>query len=399
MDVIGTAKPTESIMRFHLDTISTHNSILYDTLIQPHHVTSDNLKSVLFDGASEEDRGYFARKDKRKYWIDEAHLEILPLRIKDTQELQYKEDIILKPINVSTFRINAEHTIPMKELIDQFCPFTHSNPDAWTLMKMVAITGYIGKTFVCVASEPNFGKTSVFSVLHGITDKCPVFKPRSIPGVLNKINIIGNMVFDEAHEVQKEIRVIMEEFTLCIGGGSTTYINGAMKSHLTKNKYDCSLQSITFLYNNVDCYKQPDKSYFEVIWKNNKAMDDRLLKLQLTGRMTQSFSRDFNIKQQAEDNKTYYINFAKELAYLQEYKKSGAYEKRYTDMKPNPMLNIKGRKLQIWNEILWIIDQYSQSQQEYNKWIKLLEDAVNDYKTMIDLYNFNDIMDIQEERI
>lgn len=381
-----------------MDTISTHNSILYDTLIQPHHIVSDNLKSVLFDSASEEDRGYFARKEKIKYWLDEEHLPLLPLRIKKTQELQYKEDIILKPIEVATFKIKPEHKTDMKKLIDGLCPFEHTEMKHWILMKMIAIAGYVGKTFICVASEPNFGKTSIFSVVHGMTDKCPVFKPRSIPGVLCKINTTGNMVFDEAHEAQKDTRDIMEEFTLAIGGGSTTYINGAMKSHMTKSKYDCTLQSITYLFNNVDCYKAPEKSYFEVIWKNNKAMNDRLLKFRVKGKMTQMFSRDFDVKGEAEKNKMFYIDFAKELAYLQEFKKSGKYKKKFTDFTPTPSLKIKGRKLQVWNEIMWIVDQYSQSQEEYNEWFKLMEQCVKEYQDMISVLD-DEVINIEEERI
>lgn len=352
---------------------------MFSTLIQPHHIVSSNLKEIEFEEGIA--RGYFARKDKNKYWITEDTFDLLPIRIKDTQELKYKEDIVLNPHgSIITFRIKPEQTMKVRDMVDGFCPFTHTHPDQLMLLKFIAISSYIGKTFICVASEPNFLKSSIFKVIHSITDKCPVFKPRSIPGVLNKISGTGNMVFDEAHECKKDIRDIMEEFALDIGGGSTVYINGAMKSANTKNKYDCALQSITFLYNNLDCYREPDKKYFEVIFSNNKAMDDRFLKLKLKGKLTQKFTRNFDIAKTADDNRQFYIDWHKELEFLKEYKGTAKAQRKWVT---KSVLDLKGRRRVVYDEITWLIDVYSQTQDEYDKYVKLLDEAVIGYKEMV----------------
>lgn len=381
-----TATPKKSVRVFHMDVLQNHSSTLFENLIHSHNVTSNTLKEVEFEGY-ELLRGRFAVKDRQKYWIPENILDELPITVKAYEELKHKEDIVFNPTDIGKFRIKPEHTIPMRRLITEFVDFQHDNPDHWTLMKFVALAGYIGKTFVCVASEPSFGKTSIFNVIDMITDKCVVFKPRTVPGVLNKINSTGNMVFDEAHEAQKDTRDIMEEFTLNIGGGSTTYRNGAMKTHLTQSKYDCSLQSITFLFNNVDCYKDPEKKYFERIFSNNKAMDNRLLKLRLNGTLTQKFHRDFDIPTAAADNKMYYIQLAKEFVYLQEYKKSSDYDREY---RTNSILNLKGRRRIVYDEITWIIDQYCKDQKEYNYWIKVLDESIINYKLMVECLNNNE---------
>ena len=100
---------------------------------------------------------------------------------------------------------------------------------------------FISRLYICIASESEFGKSSVFDVIHYLTDKSPVFKPRSVPGVLNQINGSGNLVFDETHRCKKEVRDIIEEFALQIGGGKALYINGAMQAKNTKARYNPKL--------------------------------------------------------------------------------------------------------------------------------------------------------------
>ena len=381
-----TADVKPEIARFHLDVLAYHNANMFDTLIQPYHVISPNLKEVEFDDRI--DRGYFARKDKTKYWLQDDMIDLLPIRVdKPTLiELKYKEDIVFLPgTGLRTFRILPEKTMEIREMIDGFVPFQHTHPDQWFIMKVIAFAAYIGKTFICVTSEPAFGKTSVFTVLHSITDKCPVFKPRSVPGTLSKITGSGNLVFDEAHESSKDTRDIMEEMTLTLGGGSTTYNNGALKASMTKSKYECPLQSITFLYNNLECYKEPEKRYFEVIFKNNDAMDDRLLKFKLDGRLEQKFTRDFNIKKSAKENRDYYIKINKMLLWLQEYKQSGKYEKKFSD--GASILKLKGRRKIVMDEILWLLDQCCIDQEEYDKYLRLLETAIVKYKEMVSVFN------------
>ena len=386
----------DKIKRYHMDVLSMYKNSMYNTLLQPHHVTSPNLKEFEFNEGSVTAKGYFAMKDKTKYFLQPKMYQDLPIRIIDTQELKYREDVIERPIKYSTFKVIPKQTMSVKDLVDGFAPFTHTQPDMWTLTKIIAMQSYIGKSFICIATEPNFGKSSIFSILHSLTDKVPVFKPRSVPGVLNKINTTGNMVFDEAHESSKDVKDIMEEFSLSIAGGSVQYINGAMKSAHTKNIYDCRLQSITFLYNTVECYKQADKKYFEVLWSNNRAMDNRFLKLKLDGIMTQKFHRDFDITGTADTNKKYYMNIHKMLLYLQEFKQTGAYERQYTT---NSTLNVKGRRLLVYDEITWLVDMYCDTQAEYDKFINLLDSCIIQYKEMVSVLNPNPTTETEEEKV
>ena len=374
---------------YHMDVLAQFNTDMFESLIYPHNISSDNLKEVEFKESVTDDvkltptRGYFARKEKIKYWIDEKLMEKLPIRVgKSPLDLIHKDDVVIRPTHPIPFKITPEHTISTKELIDGFAPFEHSNPDQWTLMKIIALAGYIGKTYLCISTSPHFGKTSIYVLLNGITDKVPVFKPRSVPGVLNQINGVGNMVFDEVQDCSKDVRNVMEEFSLDIGGNKNLYINGAMKASRTKSKYPCPLQSITYLYNNIDCYKNPEKEYYEMIFSNRKALDDRFLKLKLDGELIEKFDRNFNVEEQAKINKSYYIKVAKELLYLQETKRKNEYTKRFKYEKNNIVLS--GRKKIIFDEVVWLLDRYCKDQDEYNHYINLIETAILDYKKMVE---------------
>jgi len=367
-----------------LDVLGSHNNKLYATLLYERELQSNNLKEVEFENTEKEAlifRGYFANKNRRKYWIDEEILKHLPIRIgEQNQELVNKEDVVIRPLNPTPFKITPEKKYSTKELIDNFAPFKHSNPLMWTLAKILAMSGFVCRTYVCISSESAFGKSSIYDLIHFLTDSSPVFKPRSVPGVLNHINGNGNMVFDETHRCKKEVRDIIEEFALQIGGGKTTYINGAMKSGGTKSKYDCTLQSITFLFNNTTNYENPLKDYFEFIFSNNKAINDRFLKVKLDGVLTEEFNKEFDIEGTAEANKMTYINYAKTLLFLQHQKQTNSYERRF---KTNSSLRFKGRRRMGFNEVSWLIDSYCDNQEQYDLLIKTFEQSIVGYDEMV----------------
>jgi hypothetical protein len=202
-----------------------------------------------------------------------------------------------------------------------------------------------------------------------------------VPGILNKITTEGNLVFDDIQNVPSDPKKAMEQMNMQIAGGSPLYLNGAMKSHNTKNKYDVSRQSITYLYNDVNNYKEPEKKYFDFMFENNGAIDTRYLKLLLKGKMVQKFKKDFDIKQMAEKNRSYYIKFAKELLYLKSVKTQNKYVRRW---KHNSTLTVKGnRRINIYEEITWGIDMYSKTQEIYDRLVNVLDTAIKDYKEMI----------------
>jgi len=387
-------KMKETTRKWHNSVLEAHNAIMFESLVYPHNIiTTTSAQWILEDkdGMEQEPiKGYFALKDvngkKCRYFIEDDIYDKLPVRVEDNEAMLFKDSskkksVIIMPTAVTPFRIKAEQVYKNNHnFINDIAPFEHTRQDMWTLNKIIAIMGYIGKTFLGVCSESEFGKSSIHLILDSITKKNPVFQPRSVPGVLAQITHDGNMVFDESQETSNEVKRCMENFSLQVGGNSPIYINGAMKSKNTKPRYDVSQQSITFLYNVYNHYKEPEKQFFDYIWSNKKAMDSRFLKIKLEGVLLERFDKDFDIVKEAEDNKLFYMDIAKHLLWLKGLKLSNAYQRRYSK---EGQLRLKGRHKIIFDEITWGIDLYCDTSEEYHKYFDLLESCITSYKQML----------------
>lgn len=376
----------EDKQRWYHSTLSHHSSVLFKSLIYEYDLTSETLKEVEFELLGDNEsviiaRGYFAKKDRLKYFLDAKLLSQLPIRVKDkNQELKYNEDVVVRPLNPSAFRITPEAKIPVREMIDGFAPFSHQNPPEWLLLKFMSFSSIISQNFMCISTTSAFGKSSIFKLMDKLTDKCPVFKPRSIPGVLNQITGDGNMVMDEIQECTKDVKRIIEEFALVLGDGSPDYINGALKSANTKQRYDCHNQSVTFLYNLIDHYKNPEKDFFEVIFSNNKAINDRFLKFRFDGKLDERWQKDFNVPEIAEKNKLLYIDHAKTVAFLTNLKHENGYQRRFNRIVPDGLSN---RHKMTHDNITWLIDLYCYGEDEYVDIVGFLNDSIRKYNEMV----------------
>jgi hypothetical protein len=385
----------EEAKKWSLDVLQMHSALMYDTLIHSHNITTEHLKQYEFEDQEGLElpqplKGYFAVKEvdgkKVKYFVESQFLSELPIRVNDTETLLFKESSrskseVLRPTNCTAFRVNPEKIFnTAKELIDTIAPFNHTRPEMWTLNKIIAIMGYVGRTYIGICSASEFGKSSAYLVIDAITKKCPVFQPRSVPGILTQITSDGNIVFDEVQKVTSEVKNVMENFALQVAGNAPIYINGARKAVGTKQRYDVSLQSITFLYNIWSNYANPEEEFFDNIWSNKKAIDSRFLKVKLEGVLTERFDKNFDIVKVAEDNKMFYMKVAKHLLFLKHQKQSNSYTRRYSRTQE---LNLKGRHKLIYDEITWGIDCYSESQKEYDDYVNLLNGCINSYKEML----------------
>ncbi len=384
----------EEIQRYHNDCLATHQSIMFETLLHRHNIISESVQALTFEDSegSETDplKGYLALKQvghkKVKYFLEEEFFDELPIRVNDTEELYLKDSktkksVVLRAINPIPFRIKPEQTFTdVHNFIDELAPFEHSSPENWTLLKLCAVMGFVGKTFLGISSLSEFGKSGIFTLLHGITQKSIVFQPRSDAGILIQINENGNMVFDEVHECDTKTKKVMENFTLQVTANIPVYFNGAVRAKYLKQKYNVRDQSINYLYNIYSYYKNPEKEFFDNIFSNNKAIDSRILKLKFDGVLTEKFDKNFDIVETAEENKLYYMKVAKMLLWLKQLKQSNKYARRY-DYQSD--INLRERHRLIYKELTWLIDRYAENYEEYVVYVSVLDKCINDYKEMV----------------
>ncbi len=402
----------EETRRFHCDVINLHEAIMFETLVYKENITSDSVKVFTFEDEygmeMEPMRGYIASKEIKgklyQYFIEEKYYDSMPLRMNDCVELFLKENtirksVIFRPMKPTPFRIKEEETFnSFREMADEFCNFKHSNPDAWTLLKLIGIVGVTGKTFIGISSPSEFGKSGIFNCIHGLTQKSIVYQPRSEAGVLIQINEDGNMIFDEACDCEKKVKRIIGKFTLKVADNSPTYVNGAIKVRYLKQIYNITKQSITFIYNLYSYYKKPDENFFDNMFSNNPAIHSRMLKLKLDGVLLESFNKDFDMKETAIINKMYYVKIAKYFLWIKQLRAKNRYVRKYSYQSK---VIIKGRKKLIYDELSWIIDMYCKDEEEYKKFIELLDESILEYKEMIKghVYSPHDQKVLEEEEV
>ena len=377
--------------RWHNDVLSYYREIMFTTLVYPYHLVSNSVAWFIFENEEGElppKKGYIAAKEINgkivKYFIDEEYRDLMPLRVEDTEELWLKESstkksIILHSLKPREFKITPEKTFETtRQMIDEIAPFEHSNPDEWMLLKMIVTMTIVGKTYLGICSGSEFGKTGLFNLFHGLTQKSIVLsKIRTEGGVLININETGNMVFDEICEYDEKPKKLVGGFALKTTENSPTYVNGAIKAKGLKQVYNITQQSITFTYNLLNHYTKNPDDFFDKMFTNNMAMHSRILKMKFSGILLEGFRRDFDIPKVAEDNKMYYIRINKHILWLQDLRLHNKYNLRFGDKE-----NI-GRHGLIYDEIAWMIDLCSKNFQEYKKFVGVLDKAIQDYKDMV----------------
>ena len=380
---------------YHMKVLAQHQANMYNTLIwHSNLITETACKFKLEDEneAEKDFRGYFALKErdgrKVRYFMEDDIIPQLPIRVKDSEEWFYKDStrkssVVQRVVDFIPFRITPENCFPdTHKFIDMICPFDHTKPEFFTFAKINAISGYISKTLTCVCGTSEFGKTSVYEVLDGITQKCPVFNPKTAAATLMRLTEDGNLIIDEMQKVASDIKIIIEGIATKIGDDRPTYHNGSLKTNLTKNNYNISEQSMTFTYNPKDYYSDPEENFFDGsnFWDNVAGMDSRFLKFKVEGALKEQFDKNFDILVEAEKNKMIYMRIAKQLLYLKKLRLSNNYARKY-DVPFNILL--PQRKKSTLNEITWLLDMYCDSKKEYEDYIGLIEKSIKGYADMI----------------
>ena len=167
---------------------------MHKSLLNRQHIITSTPAAYVFEDEDGTElakpvRGHLAVKEiddnPQKYFINEENLSKLPIRVNSYDEMYFKDStkkrsVILYPRDVTPFKIVPERCFATeREFIDTLAPFRHSSPDTWTLMKIVAVMGMVGKTFLGICSQSEFGKSSIFEAIDALTKRCPVFQPRS----------------------------------------------------------------------------------------------------------------------------------------------------------------------------------------------------------------------------
>lgn len=273
---------------FHNALLGQFRTQTYSELLDHHHLDRSTAKLFEFKETLEHGarytplQGFSLIKDNVKYLIEKEKLEMLPLRILKTTELNTSNNDVVQVITEArSFRVRARADFTFKQLIDMD-GLVHSTPEQWTLWKIVCWAARLARINIRASANPGFGKTSYFNILHHIVNSTYVLAPRSVPGMAQGFTEKGVLVLDEMGKMTSDIRLQVECCILKLGEFSAYVTLGTAGSlaYNTKAKYNTPHLSLVCLFNRLGDY-QDEREFFDFMWSNNKAMNNRLLPLKM----------------------------------------------------------------------------------------------------------------------
>lgn len=380
----------------HYDVINEFKRQYYKDVLSFEHLVDGEIKidKVSFpDGAKDEEFnfwGYQLEKGGIKYLMpskDTAGMELklidlFPIIPKDVQKVAYRGvvyQLIRRPVSV---KFRPEKKMSFKELVNALNDLEHNNVEHRKLLVFIGLASLIERANFRIASPAGFGKDSVVDVFGNLLGGCLTVENPTI-AKLEFLTFAKWLAVNEIVDIQKTEWRNIEQFLLSAGAHKPEITkHSRATSNGVKEILDISKFSLSLMYNDIDHYPEPDK-YVDVITK--KAVLDRFPAFRLYGTLTEDFNKvkTIDVKQFVTEHLEEY----KALVYTYNYYKDNIMKelKRFNADKLRQ--DIPHRWLINIGRLLKIIDLYCDTQEEFDYWINIINEVLNDYEVMLEYPN------------
>jgi hypothetical protein len=271
----------------------------------------------------------------------------------------------------------AEKTFDnFKQFINEFCDYQVTNNTSFTIWKIISVMSYISRLNLRVATNPAFGKDSIFKVLNSLIGDIGVVNNPSIAKIewllTNRV-----IVTNEVANIQAKEKHDLEQYYLTCGDFSNIYTKRSRASlEGSRESYDISKLSNLVIFNNIECYQEGDKKrYFDYVFQ--KAIKERFFPLKMEGTITENFSLVRTPEKYAD---TYGDSYKKIIKYLKFLQKKYETELHHYTKKE---FGFKDRALRNWETMCAGLDMYAETQEEYDMLCAHLYKAHCDYLEMV----------------
>jgi hypothetical protein len=296
----------------------------------------------------------------------------LPIMASETEKISYRGlvyNLILKP---RSMRFRATPHTSFKQFVDELSSTPHSNPEHLKLLWFLGLASMMDRAYYRVCSPPSMGKSSVVDTLgHLIGSATKIVKP-----TLAKLEHRANykwLVMDEANDIPTADWKLIDNFLLDVAAFSPTIEKHSMGA---KQSYDVSEFSMSLFYNDVTDY--PDKAeYFDQVTK--KALRDRFPAFRVYGGFTADFNsiRSVNVQEYVEKHLTDYVKLIETFTYYKEKLHDSLHWYEVSGLQSMP----ERWKMNV-DKLLKIIDLYCGSQEEFDHWVQVVSNSIQDYYEM-----------------
>jgi len=270
-------------------------------------------------------------------------------------------------------------TMSFKELVDLLSNFKHSNNDHYKLIWFIILTQMIDRAYFRVSTPPGFGKDSVVTICGSLFgDAATIVSP-----TVAKLEYRSNyklLVVNEAVDIPKAEWKKVEQFLLDAGDFKPEIEKRSRSGNGTTETLNVKNFSVSLFYNDIDQYKVDPDLYFDMVTK--EAVLNRFPALRLHGTYNENFNKlkDLNIPKFVEENFSTYKELIGNFTY---YKQNMFSELHDYKVQNTSFSSLPERWRTSLNRLLRIVDMYSSSQEEFDHWVGVIIDSIDDYKAMI----------------
>ena len=227
------------------------------------------------------------KKDKINYILPERFISQMPLKPLKVQDIRLKksDSIVYKMIlDIDTFSIPRQPFIDIEKfVIEEFNPIEHSEPDDFTILKLIALSQEV-KLAICGCVS--LGKNANLTILrHMLGNYAPkVIKPTQAKlWVTMKNNDYINL--DEITSWPAEFVKNVEDICAASADESPDMDKYALGRNKEMEIMGLSKKSLTFTFNRPDELDSKKGIPFEKKWENPTKIIDRFPRLLFKGKV------------------------------------------------------------------------------------------------------------------
>ena len=380
----------------YYDSLSKFKEKYYKDLFTQEHLVSGeiHISSLKYpDGGQDVEAnfwGYTLEMDNKKFLLPSKRKnaegefesidikEVLPFYAKGLQKVAHKGVVYHLIGNPVSAKFRSEKKLSMRELVDRLSCLDHSNPVHQKLLMFLGVASVIDRVYYRLSSPPSSGKDSSVDTLGNLVGNCATI----VNPTLAKLEFRTTykwLVINEIVDISKSEWRNIQQYLLDAGAFKPSIEKHSRAFGGTKESLDISNMSLSLFFNDIDCYPDP-LEYFDFVTK--AAVKDRFPAIRLWGVAREDFNsiKTIDVDSLVSNN----MDFYKDIIYTLTYYKDS--RNVLSDLKKFNMDKITGvpeRWKVSLGRILKVIDLYCETQKEFDYWLEVIMNAIEDYREMV----------------
>lgn len=376
------------------DLLTEFRRQLYKDCLTVEHLSGKQkyFRKIVFPDGGVDDNanlwGYVFEKDNVSYVLPATYQsqdgttkervlsETLPVLTKNAEKIAVSGGEVYwwltKPISA---RVKPERCYSLKELVAFFTSPEHENKPHQRLYTLILLAQYFARANFAISTPAGFGKDSGVEILNHFVTGCNIVENPSLAKLYFLCAHSKILAYNEILSTSSDLKRANEALLLAAGANKPVLTKRSRATEGVSETIDISKLSLLLLYNDIDHYPITYK-YFDQ--STPTAVLDRFPRLRLYGRFVHKFTKHTEPSKIVTLNYQTYVDILKSLLW---YKQSYLHE--YHSFNKDKLAHTGYRWDGHLQTLLTVIDAACNTQEEFDKDIKVINDAMVDYQLQL----------------